>query len=383
MSKLLPVLIALGAANVGASTGNDRGNGVEDAVLVHAWFLGAERNVRYCVEADNYAASFVPDYLGAVEGVFASWVTYLAEKKVNDPSRYDDVVGDARLPTRFTRIREGGDGACEGSDADLVIYLGARNEKVDHALEGRTGPKGVAILETYDAIEGWGKGFVWVAAPTQYNSPTSLAGVLLHEIGHVLGNAHVPGTIMRADLGDYLGAYLGADEALLHGQIDHEAELVTCLSCRVSRQLPLSSAGLRALWGRIAGFELPAGSRLELGGSAQALRISVISGSGQRAEFRFVAGGEQQVRLGQGGGAFWARKAGQLGNDPNFSFGGTFSSPRSVFTAKGSLYKGERRLGPALLEANLRQQMSPGSEPAVYNNFDLTFVEDGEFRVMW
>lgn len=67
----------------------------------------------------------------------------------------------------------------------------------------------------------------------------ALAGLVLHEMGHVFGNGHVDGTVMTPRIGHYLEidtsptAHTSRNVAL-YSKIDSQIELVSCMECRTA-----------------------------------------------------------------------------------------------------------------------------------------------------
>ena len=228
-----------------AQAAYDRGNGGDrrDVFDGSAWFTDSDRDVTTCVEI---AAGFNVDLATAtatVAKVFTIWRDYYVTKGVNQ-------AWGPSFKFRMTAI-------CRG-DEDLAIYLGVESERINSARSAYYDPIAFAERESYDQRSGWGKGFIWVAMPApsafarviasaarpdpissapgspghphpfpDWTRGDTLTGVLLHEMGHVLGVPHVPGTIMDEDIVEMLQSAnwtLQAQASM--SSIDNYAELL-------------------------------------------------------------------------------------------------------------------------------------------------------------
>lgn len=92
-------------------------------------------------------------------------------------------------------------------------------------------PIAFAHRANYDLDAAWGKGFVWVAPKASphlsWDFPYRLHGIVLHEVGHVLGCEHVRGTILTEDIANLIRTASTSPEHVkaLLTTIDGEAEL--------------------------------------------------------------------------------------------------------------------------------------------------------------
>lgn len=191
-----------------------------------AWFVSATRPIRYCLLR---AESFGVDdraLRALVEEELGAWRAYLSRKKISF-SRPDLRLA---LVPQFH-------GACDGSE-DLRFYFGVEDDAVRDAKKFFVNPVAFPVRQSFEpGIDGaWSRGFVWIAGQREtfparsfpdWTKPGALGAILRHELGHVLGVGHVPGTVMAENIFDYLTAL---PPAKLAG-IDLFNELYRCEEC--------------------------------------------------------------------------------------------------------------------------------------------------------
>lgn len=223
---LLSLTLSLVATSFAFAKGGSSGSGGNDLIpagALDAWFTG-DREIKYCVEL---APKFGIDQTQAnaeIEFAFATWRTYMNEKGVND--RFPARAPVATIANRSKLVAK-----CDGTQ-DLEFYLGVYNPKVSAERKKYFNADAFAKRESYDVANGWGKGFIWIAAagtltrdgelPNQYPDwkiyPELFKALVMHELGHVYGNGHIENTIMSADFGRHNGIWLSA-------QVDQGYEL--------------------------------------------------------------------------------------------------------------------------------------------------------------
>lgn len=132
---------------------------------------------------------------------------------------------------------------CDGSE-DLRFYFGVTSREVSQYLSTFSNPMAFAQRTQYESASGWGKGFVWVTQSVDiplfsWALGEYLKAVLLHEVGHILGNGHHEGTIMTKDLSQIiLNSFIVSypisslsEPFPLPPQIDISRALVYCGDC--------------------------------------------------------------------------------------------------------------------------------------------------------
>lgn len=123
---------------------------------------------------------------------------------------------------------------CLGHE-DLHVYFGDSTPEVLRYRQQFTNPTGFAQRTHYDRAARWGRGLIWIAKHLSLGGPQeraypdwrhagNLSAILLHEIGHALGNDHVSGTILDANIGDRIKALPQWSSGA--AQIDTDRELV-------------------------------------------------------------------------------------------------------------------------------------------------------------
>lgn len=222
--------------------GQERGNGGDylPAENASSWFVGESNTITYCVQ-------LAPDFgvnnaraNKAIEIAFNKWKEYIDQKQVN-VSRDEQ----SKLPTTWQKSE-----SCNGAQ-DLTFYFGVTNPDVQRSFKNFVNPVAFAIRTQFDSTTGRGKGFIWLAKlgsvttdceefPECENFPNwqlpyNLEGMLIHEIGHAYGTAHIQWTIMDQDFVHKLKWFpqqqKPEDQNRNLVQIDQLRELVICERC--------------------------------------------------------------------------------------------------------------------------------------------------------
>ncbi len=220
----------------GMSTGGGENHAASDS---SAWFLG-EKVVHYCVELDPAFGVTATQAVEQIEQAFSTWREYINTKGLN----LDEPFGtDADIEKKFKLgkiVINTQAVPCDGRE-DLKFLLGVTNAEVRNHINSYAEPIAFAQRTSYDEHEGWGRGFVWIQKPgigrikpDVWKIPFLLQGVLLHEIGHVLGNSHVGDTIMDEMIPALAGegGFGGGDgNKGVFTRIDNRHELYLCQIC--------------------------------------------------------------------------------------------------------------------------------------------------------
>ena len=235
---LITSITLLGSSVTALAHGADSSGGGDNKPSDYesAWFLGA-RSIRTCYQRDPSFAINSDEIESTIQKSFGVWQKYLVDKKVNR-GRSD---ASEQLVLNYSLASK-----CDGTE-DLTFYFGTKNAEINQAKSQFSNPSAFAQRRSYDPKAKWGNGFIWVAqegdvdvGTPNWKVPYSLQGMLLHELGHVLGNGHVDGTIMDQDIAMMVGAnrYYNpdtAEEELQREQIlssvDGKKELDYCDEC--------------------------------------------------------------------------------------------------------------------------------------------------------
>ena len=191
-----------------------------------AWFPNDSKPVNYCIKVSEDYCFSNSHVNNAIQEAVTIWKKYTEDKKLKPHHRSS---------LNYILVNN-----C--ASADLIFYFGF---KIPDALVDDDHELSVFVREKYTKHQNWGKGYISVSHHTQ--TKEALTAILLHQIGHVLGNEHVPGTIMKKNIENlvtdpeiYKIPYLKA--------IDHQRELLSSLDVAGV----VSDEGFKLLTGREA-----------------------------------------------------------------------------------------------------------------------------------
>lgn len=238
--------------------GDERGNGAEyiRADDGSAWFFDGSRKIRYCMAIAPSFGADADRVHNAIKSAFATWEKYLVTKErigIDRKPGFRFATELAYLPT------------CDGTE-DLSFKFGILDaESTSHLKDLRT-PVALAVRTAYDPKTRWGKGFVWLASQgslgesmspkseqgsvqtkplPDWSGSYSIEGILLHEVGHIFGNEHIPGTIMQEYIVHSAQWLPEVDRQRYLTQIDWYFELVpSATSCNAPVKGTLGFKGL-------------------------------------------------------------------------------------------------------------------------------------------
>ena len=238
MRFLCIFVVLLAHLHSGASTTAGNGTGNLDWRNDGAWFV-QKKSFNYCLRVSSDFGVSKVQVEPLIESALKSWTDYVNSRFVHGYKFSITTVGKRNV-------------TCLGNE-DLTFYLGETPPSVELARASYLYPLAFAHREIYDISQRWGRGYIWLAPAGSVPVDTSrfrepylgpvwtawnLKAVLLHELGHVFGNGHAYGTIMRPDLAAFLRPSEAIDSTLkdLLSSVEYESELVSCSFKKCSRR---------------------------------------------------------------------------------------------------------------------------------------------------
>jgi hypothetical protein len=321
--------------NAFASKGNGAGGGTDTMKDPYAWFVGPERTIRSCVYMDPRFGVTKQFAIKEIYSAYQSWQKYIEKKQLSF------LLGNLPLMTTKIQINE----TCTGLE-DLTFYFGVEDGKVKKAKQHYNKPYGIAERLKFDPETSWSKGFIWIAMPgsviassgklvPNWKLPYTLHGILMHEIGHTLGNEHVPGTIMQENFGYNIESQdeAGTNDVRLRS-IDGSQELHVCRTCGTTfvTNEGLFVGHLKALMEEVTGQPVVGRPQAEfvMEMDARKLPIGTITYQDERSKYTFSL----RSIAGVSSSGNWVRPFNILVKTEEGSFISTFgNSAAYVYTA--------------------------------------------------
>ncbi len=201
---LTALIIVQGISHAGTESGNGTDNlRPEDG---SAWFLG-EKPIEYCYEKSPGFTLDKAQIESALSEAFADWFSYLRSARIFEKAAKNGTPFSASATLLSS---------CRGAELKFLFGLSQDTQVSDGKTVGfyrdlYDDPLAFAARTRYSTESGRGEGFVWFSSDKPLLTlPNALLAVVKHEIGHILGCGHVPGTIMDKALAASLNAADGA-----------------------------------------------------------------------------------------------------------------------------------------------------------------------------
>jgi len=186
-----------------ASAGGYSGGGADSHEIGYgaAWFTGKSQ-ISYCIEKSNDFGLSLDEIQKDFDSAAKIWRDYILDRGIQ--KSYNPAQPELNLNFQYT-------GRCKGGE-NLRLYFGVDTPEVVRQKKRYENPYAFVSRESYDLSSGMGKGFAWFAKTgglyrdagpvgfPNWTRPYTLHGMMLHELGHILGVGHMEGTIMQSDL---------------------------------------------------------------------------------------------------------------------------------------------------------------------------------------
>ncbi len=168
------------------------GAGITDIENATAWYI-EKRPVRYCICRDDHFSIAIDQIEDIVKRTLETWISKIKETRRNELWPNDPMN---RLETRFQRH--------ECSDnVDLRFFLGVRPPEIPNKIFDDPNIFAYADSTSINKTNSWKKGYIYVRKmPGFFDDDKDLrfSAIMLHEIGHIFGNSHIPETIMDKNI---------------------------------------------------------------------------------------------------------------------------------------------------------------------------------------
>ncbi|MBS1982702.1 MAG: matrixin family metalloprotease [Bdellovibrionales bacterium] len=226
----------LSLLSLSARAGGESSGGVDIPTFLDdmAWFQNENQSIKTCMVVSPQFGATQTEAQDAVNFAFKTWREYILKKEIHRDSKKNAIY--ASFAHRLALQN------CDGTE-DLKFYFGAEDDQVTAAKVHYSNPLAFSFRTALNPDTGWGKGFIWISSAASFGnglpvwsysgSTQNLKTILLHEVGHIFGVPHVPGTIMDPMTGAYLLGRQPSPKDLQRPNptIDTEIELQDCFNC--------------------------------------------------------------------------------------------------------------------------------------------------------
>lgn len=175
------------------------GGSIFNPSLRSAWFI-KDGDVSYCVAKDYNFPQTEDAIHQIIQYSFHKWQNYFVSK------------GWGSYNLRLER-----NDRCQG-DEDMTFYMGGKPDAIEDEVDGFATAVAFTHVKSMSTARDWKKGFVYFRNPDfttlvkrrllgavpDWKNLSNVSAMMLHEVGHIMGVAHVEGTVMKSTIAQEL-----------------------------------------------------------------------------------------------------------------------------------------------------------------------------------